>query len=216
MPSQADRDALSRAHRTLLDSLRTVEACSPRAYATDPGYQDCRYARATKRLGIVRRSEYGTLEGAELYPDELLTYQAELALAALDSGRPAEARTLIGTVREQLATRAERGDDAANWSDVPEHVAVVEGRLALLDGDWAAARGRLLASARVLTAPTQLSFGPNMTLARDLLATGDTATVRVYFDALDTTWTDGAETVAEWRGALDRGAAPDFGANLIY
>lgn len=196
------RDAEERL-RTLREAHAAVDAvprCARSAYGTDAAFHACRYERAVDRVAAA---------GASGLRFEFL---GDAAVTALDAGRPDDARRWL---REARAAIGAAGDDD-DVGEAPEKAAVAEGRLALLDGDRATARDRLLASARALTEATQLSFGPNATLARDLLAAGDTATVRAYLAALDTTWTDGADKVAAWRAALDQGEGPDFGANLVY
>ena len=135
-------------------------------------------------------------------------------MAALDAGRTSEARARAAEVREALALLD--AEEVARSTSATEKAALVEGRLALVAGDTATARARLLDAGRVLAAPDQVSFGPNVTLARDLLAAGDTASVLAYFDVLDRTWAFGADRVEGWRSALGRGEKPDFGPNLVY
>lgn len=186
-------------------AMNQIERCTRAEFDGDAAYARCRYDRARARLALV--------------PDPRARgpYLGQAALTALDAGFPddarryaAEARTLVA---EQSGSRL-----GGHTSDAEEHAAIVEGRLALAAGDTATARARLLDAGSVLASPTQTSFGPNTSLARDLIAAGDTTIVRAYFDTIGRTWPaqSSAEPLRQWRAALDRGEMPDFRAHLIY
>lgn len=195
-------EAAIQASREAAEALRAIPACQRRTFETDRDYARCRYERAVERVAVTAEAP------------ERPGYLAEAALAALDAGRPAAARAYVRAARGALADTQD--DDLSYPGETVEKTAVVDGRLALAAGDTATARRRLIEAARSLTEPTQLSFGPNVTLARDLLVAGDTVAVRAYFDVLDATWPAGGDELGEWRTALDRSEGPDFGANLIY
>ncbi|MGB3544247.1 hypothetical protein [Rubrivirga sp.] len=216
-PGHEERERVMRSHTALMDSLRAVPRCPVGDDGYDRDFYECRYRRAVEELAVVRRSEYVTLDGATLRDEILTRHQSRVALTALDAGRLEEARGLVDDVRGRIAEAEEdEGYDRYSWSDALEDALVVEGRLALARGDRETAGRLLLEVGRMLESPTQLSFGPNTTLARDLAAAGDTAVVEAYFDVLDSTWEYGAERVAEWRQALAREESPDYGPNVIY
>ena len=60
------------------------------------------------------------------------------------------------------------------------------------------------------------TFGPNMTLARDLLAKGEKEVVLAYFDLCKNFWKMEDGRLAKWRQDIAADRSPDFGANLIY
>ncbi len=60
------------------------------------------------------------------------------------------------------------------------------------------------------------SFGPNMQLAKDLLAKGEREVVLEYFKRCRTFWKMGADRLAAWTAAVSKGETPEFGANLEY
>ncbi len=216
-PSHVGRGEVRQSHLALRSSLNAVPRCLPSDYDVGQALDQCRYERAAEQLDIVRQSELGTANNARLFSTYLVTHQSDAAVAALNVGQTTEARALVGEAEETLGSlRTEREGDPPTWSDAAEKLAVAKGRLALADGDRATARRELIVAGRALAAPTQLTFGPNVTLARDLLAAGDTASVLAYFAVLDSTWTHGIPQVAGWRDALDQGSEPDFGANLLY
>lgn len=91
---------------------------------------------------------------------------------------------------------------------------LILGRLALRGGDTAQAERRLLILGRVPGSPARDSFGPNMRLAKDLLAAGRRDAVLAYLDECNSFWKDAH--LAEWRSDVAQGRMPHFGANLYY
>ena len=59
-------------------------------------------------------------------------------------------------------------------------------------------------------------FGPNTSLAKDLLEKGDTAPVLQYFALIQNFWKMSRGKLAEWAAQVQSGQIPDFGANLRY
>jgi hypothetical protein len=60
------------------------------------------------------------------------------------------------------------------------------------------------------------SFGPNMTLAEDLLEEGERDVVLEYFSLCRKFWEMGKEELDQWTEAVKAEKMPDFGANLDY
>jgi hypothetical protein len=92
----------------------------------------------------------------------------------------------------------------------------VLGRIALAAGKVAEAKKRLLASADSKGSPQMNSFGPNMQLAKDLLAKGEEEVVLEYFIRCGRFWKMGTDRLAAWTEAVKKGETPGFGANLEY
>ena len=103
-----------------------------------------------------------------------------------------------------------------NYGNAVHDGHVVLGRLALQAGDREAAIQHLSAAAQTPGSPQLNSFGPNMTLARDLLLAGEEGAVRRYFEQVEAFWDMGRGRLNEWRAAVDAGEIPDFGSNLLY
>ena len=78
------------------------------------------------------------------------------------------------------------------------------------------AREDLLESGKSTGSPVLGSFGPNMSLARDLLQSGERDGVLQFFDLCRRFWTIGDETLTLWSEDVKAGRMPDFGANLLY
>lgn len=141
--------------------------------------------------------------------DERSTYLASAAETALISGAVDKARL---HANELLATAVPGQWDHGN---ALHHGNTVLGRLALRDGDLAAARRHLLASATE-GSPQLDSFGPDMDLAKELLEKGERDAVLAYFDLCEKFWEMGKERLDDWRALVKAGRTPDFGANLNY
>ena len=89
---------------------------------------------------------------------------------------------------------------------------LILGRLALHDGDTALAEKYLLAMGHIPGSPALDTFGPNMRLAKDLLATGRRDTVLAYFDECSQFWKD--TQLDQWRLEVQQGKMPKFGVSL--
>ncbi|BDC51897.1 hypothetical protein F183_A42120 [Bryobacterales bacterium F-183] len=97
---------------------------------------------------------------------------------------------------------------------------MVAGRVALArDRDLRQATASLLASAQTTGSPVLRSFGPNMSLAQDLLAAGQRDAVLQFFAQCSTFWshTQAKQSLREWTEVV-KGCCrmPNFGANLTY
>ena len=80
----------------------------------------------------------------------------------------------------------------------------------------AEARAYLLESAKIEGSPSLDSFGPNMTLAKEMLERGERGAVLEYFDLCGKFWKHGRDRLAVWREQVEAGVVPDFGANMVY
>jgi hypothetical protein len=116
--------------------------------------------------------------------------------------------------------------NAASSPEIPEYFRndgnaihqghMMLGRIALQNGDLHQARDRLLISAHVKGTPQLKSFGPNMSLVKDLLERGERDVVLEYFDLCGKFWGRHADDLQEWSSQVRAGEIPDFGPNLRY
>ena len=74
----------------------------------------------------------------------------------------------------------------------------------------------LRASGETPGSPQLNSFGPNMSLARDLLEQGETEAVLAYFELCRVFWKMGGSRLDAWAREVRAGNLPAFGANLSY
>jgi hypothetical protein len=91
---------------------------------------------------------------------------------------------------------------------------LVLGRVALEQGAIEDAMRYLLEAGTSSGSPVLGSFGPNMSLARDLLERGERDTVLQYFERCGRFWQ--VDTLKQWSDEVTAGRIPNFGANLIY
>jgi RNA polymerase sigma factor (sigma-70 family) len=134
----------------------------------------------------------------------------KLATLALDAGDIEKAQT-YATALLQGAAQPQQG-----WSygDAIYRGNLVLGRIALRNGQLEVARQYLIASARTTGSPVLGSFGPNMTLAKELLEQGEKGAVLEYFELCAAFWKN--DKLADWTKQVNQGWMPDFGANLSY
>ena len=117
--------------------------------------------------------------------------------------------------RETLAVARDYPDDW-NYGNAIHDGHMVLGRVALVRGDRKEAKGRLLLAGKTQGSPQLGSFGPNVSLARDLLDAGELETVLEYVRLCKLFWNSDRRPLDEWIVTLEQGSRPDFGANLHY
>jgi hypothetical protein len=103
-----------------------------------------------------------------------------------------------------------------NYGNAIYYGHMVLGRVELAQGNTVLAENHLLESAKTPGSPQLNSFGPNTSLAKDLLEKGDTAPVLQYFGLIHNFWKMSRGKPAEWTAEVQAGKIPNFGANLLY
>ena len=103
-----------------------------------------------------------------------------------------------------------------NYGNAIQDGNLILGRIALKEGHLEEAKQYLLEEGKSPGSPQMDSFGPNMSLARDLLEKGERETVLQYFDLCRRFWKMGQGELDEWTKDVKAGQIPDFGANLVY
>lgn len=93
---------------------------------------------------------------------------------------------------------------------------LVLGRIAVREGNIEAAKAYLVEAGRTPGSPNLNSFGPNVSLAKDLLEKGETEIVIAYFEACKTFWEMDRGRLDSWIALAREGKIPYFGANLDY
>ncbi|HKD09467.1 MAG TPA: hypothetical protein VKB79_26415 [Bryobacteraceae bacterium] len=142
-----------------------------------------------------------------------LFYQlAPLAKAAFDAGDLIKARSYA----DQLLALAPQYPKDWNYGNAIYYGHMVLGRVELAQGNTMLAEHHLIQSAQTTGSPQLNTFGPNTSLAKDLLEKGDTAPVLQYFALIQTFWQMNRGKPAEWSAQVQSGKIPDFGANLLY
>lgn len=135
-----------------------------------------------------------------------------LPMAAFDAGDLVKARTYATQLLEGAATSARSWD----YGNAIHQANLVLGRIAVIEGRLGDAASFLLAAGDTPGSPQLNSFGPNMSLARDLLERGETASVLKYFEVCGRFWKMGGDRLTAWATEVRAGRVPQFGANLRY
>jgi TonB family protein len=134
----------------------------------------------------------------------------QLAKAALAAG----ALDKASLYANELLTTARTGD----WNDgnAIHDANMVRGLVALRSGNVEQAAKDLIEAGKTTGSPQLNSFGPNMTLASELLKRGQRDAVLEYLSLCKKFWTLGADRLDTWIDLVRTGGTPDFGANLLY
>jgi len=103
-----------------------------------------------------------------------------------------------------------------NYGNAIQDGNLVLGRIAVSEGRIEDAKQYLLAAGKSKGSPQMDSFGPNMSLAKDLLEKGERDTVLQYFELCRKFWTMDYSKLDDWSQDVKAGKIPDFGANLVY
>jgi hypothetical protein len=212
------------ARRTVALGVLSALACFGRAVRADAPTPE-RVDRAAERVwwafagGIAPPEEEGrnarkiledhaaTLSEGERTKARLRTdpFPVMLAKAAWAAGDRDE-----GTARAKavLATL----DRMPLWDrgNVLHEMHVLLGRIALERGDPKEAGAQLLESSKTSGSPQLASFGPDWTLAQDLLAKGEREVVVAYIDAVGRFWESGGDRLAAWKKEVGQGKNPTF------
>ncbi len=135
-----------------------------------------------------------------------------LAKAALDAG---EIEKAAGYGHELLDMAGQFPTDW-NYGNAVYFGNWVLGRIVLQRGDESQAGEYLLRAAATPGSPQLNTFGPNTTLAQELLEKGQTGVVLQYFDLCAKFWKMDRGNLAAWAATAKAGGMPNFGANLQY
>jgi hypothetical protein len=143
---------------------------------------------------------------------ERFAFLPTLAKGAFELGALDEAET---RARELLALATTHRKNW-NYGNAIHDAHSVLGRVALAKGDVSAAKEHLLEAGQTPGSPQLGSFGPNVSLARDLLTTREVSTVVEYFRLCQAFWEMEDGKLAHWIQLAEAGEMPDFGPNLVY
>lgn len=163
-------------------------------------------ALSAKALGL-RERELDKLEEPRRY-----FVLVEVANDAFDAGNMAKAEQYANELLKGV--KDGRGD--GNYGNETHYANIVLGRVALRRGDVSGAKQHLLAAGETPGSPNLDSFGPNMTLAKELMEKGERDAVITYLQSCAEFWKMGGAELQNWIATIKRGGTPDFGANLDY
>ena len=115
---------------------------------------------------------------------------------------------------KDLLSEAAKDPDDPNYGNALHDASIVLGRVALRRGDIKQAGMLLLEAARTPGSTHLNSFGPDMTLGRELLEKGERDVVLQYFVLCRRFWASGSQQLDAWTKTVREGGIPKFGANL--
>lgn len=216
---------LSNAAKFFLQSDRsTAEELLLKAQVLDPENADlCSQLAQLYRLGLIGRASVD--ERKELASKSLVQFEraralngdgnkssesyllADMAKVAFDSGAIDKAKQYA----ERLLKHHAAGSNAGN---AIHQANLVLGRIALKSGNIEQAGKYLLASAKTDGSPNLNSFGPNMTLAKELLEKGQKDVVLEYFELCGQFWK--SDKLKQWIESVKNDGIPNFGGNVAY
>ncbi len=166
-----------------------------------------RAQRAATGLGYLERAMSLAPTGLERF-----SMMDNAAVLAFEAGDFEKARRYANELIEN-ADNSEVSWDAGNAIHKGN---IVLGRIALRNGRVSDAVQHLLNAGRIQDTPHLGSFGPNMSLAKELIDAGERDGVIEYFELCRHFWKFGAKELDEWTANVKAGATPDFGPNLVY
>ena len=134
------------------------------------------------------------------------------AKESFDSGKLDDARTFA----QELMALTPKYTNDWNYGNAVQDANLVLGRIAVPAGKIAAAKKFLAASGKSKGSPQMNSFGPNLSLAFDLLKKGERDAVLEHFMRCRMFWKKDHGQLNLWMSEVMAGKTPDFGANLIY
>ena len=138
-----------------------------------------------------------------------LPYLAKVAFEAeeFDKARP---------YASELLEKANKDKKSWNYGNAVHDGNLVLGRLALKAGNIDQAKEYLMKAGNTPGSPQLNSFGPTMTLAKELIEHGEHQTVLEYFKLCGNFWKMDNGRLAQWTATVRKGSVPNFGANLDY
>lgn len=102
-----------------------------------------------------------------------------------------------------------------NYGNAVQDANLVLGRIALSEGRIDDAKRCLLEAGKSPGSPQMDSFGPDMSLAKDLLEKGERQVVLDYFELCRKFWRMDNGRLDKWRQQVKDGEFPDFSMNLL-
>jgi len=138
---------------------------------------------------------------------------SEVAAAAFDAGDYDKADSYANELL------SEANDNRTNWNygNAYFHGNLILGRVALKrDNNTSQAENYLLTAGKTPGSPQLNSFGPNMSLAKDLLIAGQRDSVVDFLDECGRFWKADGGKLSAWKNTIRSGGIPNFAPNLNY
>ena len=172
---------------------------------------------ALARLGLPPSSPKEQLAALEeatkgATGDNIFYSLADLAKRAFNAGEAEKA----SVYSKRLLEMAPKYTKDWNYGNAIYYGNFVLGRIAVNKDNLAQAGEYLLAAGGTPGSPQLDSFGPNMSLAKELLEKNQSDVVLHYLGLCKTFWKMDRGKLDQWSATIRRGEIPDFGSNLDY
>ncbi len=136
----------------------------------------------------------------------------DAAKAAVEAGELKKAEKFAN----ELLEIASRHTGEEKYGPAVHDGNMILGRLALRQGNIQEAKAYLIKAGHTLGGGTLTSFGPNMSLAKELLERGERESVIEYLELCKTFWSYPRNPLEPWIQTIKAGRMPEFGPNLNY
>ena len=139
----------------------------------------------------------------------MLTHLAEISFEAGDLDKASKYAT-------DLLKKSTLYPKDWNNGNAVHHGNLVLGRVALALGKLEKSKEYLLKAGKTSGSPQLNSFGPNMSLAKELIEKNEREIVIEYFQLCGNFWAMDRGCLKEWEATVMKGDMPDFGPSLTY
>jgi hypothetical protein len=138
----------------------------------------------------------------------------DAALSAADAGDLAKAERLATDLLTSSTEMHERPALRSSLGMATHYGHIVLGRVALARGDIKSAKNHLEEAGKSVGAPSLNTGGPNMSLAKPLLESGEREAVIAFLQDCTKFWENPYHRAEQWIDQIQRGHTPDLSANL--
>jgi hypothetical protein len=170
------------------------------------------YAALLPRIEAARSAQEQRLAAVQQAPQRRFYALAKSVEDAACSRSPARVEDAVSCAIELLA-QAPRFAFDTEYGNAIHYSSIVLGRDALLHGEIDNACQYLRAAGHAPSSPQLAMYGPDMTLARELLLKGQKEVVFEYFELCNKLWLNqNRQALVRWSSDIDSGRIPNFGS----
>ncbi len=150
---------------------------------------------------IQYEKAYSLTEEKERFP--LLKELAEISLEAENFKKAKD-------YSEKLLKKSKELSDNWNYGNAIHYANIVLGKIALKENRKEEAKKYLIEAGNTPGSPQLNSFGPDFSLAKELLEEGEKEVVLEYLKLCEKFWERGKEKLKEWQVLIKNGRIPEF------
>ncbi len=174
-----------------------------------------------KKEAPTENIKFGKIEGVKKHqttypysPEELdeFTKLCQTVLGDFDKGEFDKVELKI----EKIEMMMPQFEKSFMHSNAIHKLNIAKGRMALKEGDVQLAKIFLFKSAKIKGSPQLSSFGPNMSLVKDLAEVKEFESAIEYLKLCKNFWQTDFGKLDYWISKLKENEVPHFGANLLY